>query len=71
MQTKLLNYIKLDSFYIVTKRVFEISISMLILTLGIFVYMIFFFRKILSNKEIYTKKQFFLDEHNQIDLSFF
>lgn len=71
MQTKLLNYIKLDSFYIVTKRVFEIFISLFVLVLGMVFYMIFFFRKILSNKEIYTKKQFFLDENNQINLSFF
>lgn len=71
MQTRLLNYIKQDSFYIVAKRVFEFIISIVILTLGIFVYMIFLFRKLIFNKEIYTKKLFFLDEDNQIELSFF
>lgn len=71
MQTKLLNYIKQDSFYIVTRRVFEVFISTNVLLLGVFLYIFFFFRKIIFNKKIYTKKSFFLNENNQIELSFF
>lgn len=66
MQTKLLNFIELDSFYILNKRVFEICISIFVLFIAVFVLTYLFIKKVIVKKDIFLAKEFFLHEHKKV-----
>ena len=71
MQKKSLNYIEQDKFYVLTKRTFEIFISIIMIFISLFVGLVLFIRKVIYKKEIFLKREFFLNEDQTINLTFF
>jgi exopolysaccharide biosynthesis WecB/TagA/CpsF family protein len=71
MQKESLNYIEQDKFYSLLKRTFEVLISIIMILISKFIFVFLFIRKLICKREIFIKKEFFLNESKTIHLTFF
>ena len=70
MQKESLKSMKVSKMYILSKRVFELSVSLLVLPFFLLVISYFILRKYMFKKRIFIKKTYFLNKTKNIDIKF-